>query len=641
MALSLLLKAAFCTLPEHHISKAPNVVLLWVDDVGYGDVGFNGNTTLRTPHLDSLAASGVILTQHLVASPICTPSRAALMTGRHAVRSGMTSGNPNFYVMGLGPGSLPDESITLAESLRDRGYTTLMLGKWHLGGTADETGLPTRHGFQSYWGMPITNVQACRSGHKEYPHSMFLLFLIDRTPINRILPALGLIAITPHLFGMYRRWKYLGLIIAVSTFAIIYLFTSHLTLLNPNACLLYQDEKPIEQPVELGYLTHRHTLRATKFIESAKPPFFLYLSYPNAHTAMWSMDENKGTSLHGPYGENVEELDSSIGTVMNALKTRGVRDDTFVYFASDNGPFREELDEGGSCGNAPVLSSGVPLFGLARDVPRLRSTKQLKGAKGQTWECGLRVPALVSYPKRWAGGFALHAPTTAMDLMPTILSLAVHGQTGGDAAVKQGGPMPSPFHHVSELKKGEYAGVKVLDGKSFVWVLDKYAGVGKGMDGGADAAAERLATADKLEATAIHDVIFHYCGDRVSAVRLGRYKAHYTTARWEDDRQICRRNVICNCHGHEHNPPLLFDVHADPAELNPLDVNDAWSQEGSARRALLERIAHQKDLHEATLIKAPSQTERIPTSPFHLPCCGTERGSKEHAWQLMTGQCGC
>ena len=101
-----------------------NVLLLWADDVGYGDVGFNGNHTMKTPNLDQLAASGAVLTQHLVATPICTPSRAALLTGRHAARSGMTSSSTNFGVMGLGPGAMPKEEITLAEELQLRGYST-------------------------------------------------------------------------------------------------------------------------------------------------------------------------------------------------------------------------------------------------------------------------------------------------------------------------------------------------------------------------------------------------------------------------------------------------------------------------------------------------------------------------------------
>ena len=107
------------------LSAPPNVLLMWSDDVGYGDVGFNGNGTMQTPNLDRLAATGAVLTQHLVASPICTPSRAALLTGRHAVRNGMTSADPNFSVMGLGPGGLPAAEITLAEALRARGYATV------------------------------------------------------------------------------------------------------------------------------------------------------------------------------------------------------------------------------------------------------------------------------------------------------------------------------------------------------------------------------------------------------------------------------------------------------------------------------------------------------------------------------------
>ena len=100
--------------------------------------------TMRTPHLDQLAAAGHVLTQHLVASPICTPSRAALLTGRHAVRTGMTSADPNFNVMGLGPGGLPAVEVTLAEALRARGYATGMVGKWHLGVGEQGQFLPTR-----------------------------------------------------------------------------------------------------------------------------------------------------------------------------------------------------------------------------------------------------------------------------------------------------------------------------------------------------------------------------------------------------------------------------------------------------------------------------------------------------------------
>ena len=495
-----------------------------------------------------------------------------------------------------------------------------MVGKWHLGGTADERGLPTRHGFDSYWGMPITNVQACRAGHREYPHPSLVFFIADRSPVNMILVAMGVVAATPWLFGLYWRWRLLGLAMALSVAGLIYGFTSTLTLLNPSACLLYEGERVVEQPVELGYLTHRHTLRAERYIASAPAPFFLYLSYANAHTALFAMDEHVGRSAHGAYGDNIEELDWSVGRVLDALDARGVRNDTLIYFASDNGPFREELEEGGVCGYAPVLAPGTPLIGPASATPP-RAPLPLKGAKGQTWECGLRVPAALSYPARWAGGLAVHLPTTNMDVLPTVLALAGDAPTSGGGGASGGGGV---FRHVSELEIGVPAGYGVLDGRSLLPLLD-------GHNAGAPPA--------DVTQLAVHEAIFHYCGDRVSAVRLGQWKAHYTTTAWEDARQICRRNVICNCHGHEHDPPLLYDVHADPAESAPLDVNDA--KEGASRRELLERIARAKARHEAGVLRVPSQTERLPNSPFSLPCCGVERGSAEHAWKLLTGQCGC
>ena len=101
--------------------------------------------------------------------------------------------------MGMGPGSLPEDEVTLAEALRDAGFSTGMVGKWHLGGPADGRGLPTRHGFDSYWGMPVTNVRGCRAGHKEYRHASLLLFVLDRSPTGAILAALAALAIAPWL----------------------------------------------------------------------------------------------------------------------------------------------------------------------------------------------------------------------------------------------------------------------------------------------------------------------------------------------------------------------------------------------------------------------------------------------------------
>jgi steryl-sulfatase len=607
----------------------PNVLLLWCDDVGYGDLGFTGNTTMKTPRLDALARSGAVLTQHLVASPLCTPSRAALMTGRHAIRVGMTSAHPNFNVMGLGPGSLPQEETTIAEALRDRGYRTCMVGKWHLGGTADPVGLPSRHGFDTYWGMPITNVQSCRAGHQEYPHSTLLSFVATRTPTKYILGTLLVLALTPWLVRSLSSWRVCASVVALLCALPVFWFAATLTLINSRACFLYANETLIEQPAEIGYLTLRHTERAEACIESRPPttPLLLYLSYANAHTALFAMDSSVGRSSHGAYGDNVEEMDWSVGRVLDALERRGELKNTLIYFASDNGPFREELDESGSCGYGPTLSPGVPLVtrtAAGWSDSFSRAAAPLKGGKAQTWECGLRVPSILAYPARWPGGRAVHVATSAMDILPTVLAV-VDGEGGGSQAEAP----RLPFSHVSDLKGNEKAGPRVLDGRSLVPLFD---GLAAAVRRGAKA---ENAYAAALPATAVHDFIFHYCAARVSSVRHGVWKVHYTTTRWEDEQaQICRNNVICNCHGHEHNPPLLYNIHEDPAEITPLDVTTAQHTD------ILRTIAEAKARHEATLVPYPSQTELLPM-PHHFPCCGVERGSWQHYWSVFNNLCGC
>jgi arylsulfatase A len=292
----------------------------------------------------------------------------------------------------------------------------------------------------------------------------------------------------------------------------------------------------------------------------------------------------------------------SIGVLLDLLMQTGDFDDTLIYFASDNGPFREELDESGSCGFAPVLPADTPALSPAAAPALRRAATTLKGAKGQTWECGVRVPAIISWPARWAGGRAAHLATSAIDILPTVLSAA--------------SVAPRGVRRVAELRAGERAGPRVLDGTDLLPLLD-------GPVGGPPPA----------DADAV--VHFMYCGARVAAARQGRFKAHFTTAKWQDERaQICKENVICGCHGHVHDPPLLFDLHADPAELTPLDPAVP------AHAAALGRISEAKMRHEATVEPYPSQTELLP-SPAMLPCCNAEKGTAMFYWKVLTNTCGC
>ena len=368
------------------------------------------------------------------------------------------------------------------------------------------------------------------------------------------------------------------------------------------------------------FSTLRHTEQAEAFINSrpSSTPFFLYLSYPNAHTALFAMDSNRGRSAHGPFGDNVEEMDWSIGRVLDLLEARGERDDTLVYFASDNGPFREELEEGGYCGHAPLLTASTPLVTSTTagwNQPFARAAAPLRGAKAQTWDCGLRVPSILSYPSRWSGGLAIHLATSNMDVLPTVLALTEGGSHG--------------FSHVSELGASAMAGPRVLDGRSLVPMLD---GLTAARRLGDEQEAKHIGD---LRPTEVHDFIFHYCAARVSSARHGVWKVHYTTTKWEDEAgQMCRQNVICNCHGHEHDPPLLYNVHEDPAETTPLDTSLP------AHAATLRTFRTAVSRHEATLVSMPSQTELLPTLR-HFPCCGVERGTWSHVWQVINNLCGC
>ena len=143
-------------------ARAPNFVILLADDLGYGDLGCYGHPTIRTPHLDRMAAQGIKLSQ-FYAAHLCTPSRAALLTGRLPIRSGL-----NHVLFPTSTGGIPDSEITLAEALKARGYATMCIGKWHLGHLP--AFLPTRHGFDHYFGIPYSNdMDVKKSGHPPIP----------------------------------------------------------------------------------------------------------------------------------------------------------------------------------------------------------------------------------------------------------------------------------------------------------------------------------------------------------------------------------------------------------------------------------------------------------------------------------------
>ncbi len=261
-------------------ARAPNLVILIADDLGYGDLGCYGHPTIRTPHLDRMAAEGLKLTQYY-AAPVCTPSRAALLTGRMPVRSGL-----NVVLYPTSKGGIPDGEITLADALKARGYATSCIGKWHLGHLPAY--LPTRHGFDHYFGIPYSNdMNATKAGHPPIP------LLRDETIIEQ--PA-------------------------------------------------------VQETLTLRYTREALSFIRSHCATARAQPFFLYLAYTSPHIPLHAGKAFRGRSPRGLFGDVVEEIDWSAGQILAALRDEGIAESTLVVFTSDNGPWLSQKLHGGSAG---------------------------------------------------------------------------------------------------------------------------------------------------------------------------------------------------------------------------------------------------------------------------------------------------
>jgi len=277
--------------------RPPNFVVIFADDQGYADVGTFGAKGFETPNLDRMAAEGMRFTDFHAAAAVCSSSRAALLTGCYPQRVG---------IMGaLGPGAnvgINEDELLIPELLKTRGYATAIFGKWHLGDAPKF--LPTRHGFDEYFGLPYSN-------------DMWPLH-----PTNKSFPALPLIEGD--------------------------------RVINPE---VGQEEQ--------AQLTTWYTERAVAFIEKHKDePFFLYVPHSMPHVPLYVSDKFRGKSEQGLYGDVIMEIDWSVGRITTALAQHGLEENTLVIFASDNGPWLSYGDHAGSArplreGKATSFDGGV------------------------------------------------------------------------------------------------------------------------------------------------------------------------------------------------------------------------------------------------------------------------------------------
>ncbi len=306
--------------------RRPNIVLINCDDLGYGDLGCYGSTANRTPAVDRLAAEGLRLTDFYAASPVCTPSRGALLTGSYPNRIGFDSfdGRPVLFP-GQSQGLHPGEK-TFATLLKSAGYATALVGKWHCGDQPPF--LPRRHGFDRYFGLPYSNDMGrqARRGSSEWIAQLERAAGADYGPSD----------------DAGRR---------------------HF----PPLPLLRNDEVIQEQP-DLAALTERYVAECVDFIRAHRDrPFLLYFAQMHVHLPLYTPEQFLRESRNGRYGAAVEQVDWSVAALLDELKRQGLEENTLVIFTSDNGS--RARGEGGS--NAPLKGTKATCWEGGQRVPGL------------------------------------------------------------------------------------------------------------------------------------------------------------------------------------------------------------------------------------------------------------------------------
>ena len=262
--------------PAKDMDQLPNIVIIFTDDLGYGDISINGSQAILTPNLDKMASEGVLLTSFYSTAPLCSPARAGLLTGRYPIRTMVTGslyprGSPmnllmdvaGFYTNGVR--GIPEDELLLPEILQRRGYQTALLGKWHLGDHSPY--LPNENGFDYFYGALYSNDM--------------------------------------HPYRIYRNNKVIH-----------------------------------DVPIDQDNITREITKEAVSFIQmNGNDPFFLYIAHPMPHEPIHASEAYRGSSNAGLYGDSVEEIDWSVGQIIKTLQDSGLDEKTLVVFTSDNGPW--------------------------------------------------------------------------------------------------------------------------------------------------------------------------------------------------------------------------------------------------------------------------------------------------------------
>jgi arylsulfatase A-like enzyme len=381
-------------------ARKPNVIVVLTDDLGYGDFGCYGAKDIATPQIDRMAREGTMFTSFYVA-PVCSPTRASFMTGCYPQRVSI-----NGVLFPRNDVGLSTKETTLPELLKEQGYATALIGKWHLGFQLHQ--LPLNHGFDYWYGTLSSNSSPLA------PQEQIYEFAPD------------------CIFRDGFSWESIGK--------------------EKLECPLLRNNRIIEAPADQTQFTRRYTEEAIRFMQEHKDrPFFLYLAHNMPHIPLHVSDAFQGTSRRGLYGDVIQELDWGIGEVLSAVRELCLDDNTLVILTSDNGP---KLEFGGSA---------LPL----------------RGAKGSTFEGGVRVPCIMRWPGKLPAGTVNEEPIAIFDLLPTLVNLV-------------GGSVPTD---------------RIIDGQD-IWPVITGAG----------------------QVKTPHEACYYFRGRSLEGARVDNWKLHYSDA---------------------------------------------------------------------------------------------------------------